>query len=120
MFEKCSPFLCEFLGTFLLVFTVGCNCLSPPSVFSPLSIACVLMVSIYAFGAVSGGHLNPSVSLAVGFSKKAPWTTIFGYIGAQLLAGIMASLCFWALFLDTVQLGPKDNYGWWEVGIVEA
>eukprot|EP00747_Dinoflagellata_sp_TGD_P106111 gnl/TRDRNA2_/TRDRNA2_169766_c0_seq4.p1 gnl/TRDRNA2_/TRDRNA2_169766_c0~~gnl/TRDRNA2_/TRDRNA2_169766_c0_seq4.p1 ORF type:complete len:471 (+),score=71.06 gnl/TRDRNA2_/TRDRNA2_169766_c0_seq4:77-1489(+) len=119
--ESTAPYLCEFLGTFLLVFTVGCNCLGPPSFFAPLSIACVLMVSIYAVGNVSGGHLNPAVSLAIGLSKKAEWPPLLMYMGSQFLGGIVASLGFWALWQHSVPLGPKaPMYEWWQVGLVEV
>merc|ERR1719472_785007 len=54
----------EFLGTFVLVLTVGLNVLgkSPAGAFS---IAASLMCMIYALGDVSGAKFNPAVSLAV-------------------------------------------------------
>ena len=59
----------EFLGTFLLVFTVGCNVLSGNAVWGGVSIASVLMVAIYSLGGISGANFNPAVSLALGISK---------------------------------------------------
>jgi glycerol uptake facilitator-like aquaporin len=45
----------EFLGTYMLMFTVGCNVLAASDshaqqVFAAISIASVLMVTIYAMG----------------------------------------------------------------------
>jgi glycerol uptake facilitator-like aquaporin len=48
--------MAEFLGTFMLVFTVGCNVMAVKTdphnlgVFVAQSIAAVLMISIYALG----------------------------------------------------------------------
>jgi glycerol uptake facilitator-like aquaporin len=39
--------VCEFVGTFLLVFTVGCNSMGGLASFSALSIASVLMITVY-------------------------------------------------------------------------
>jgi len=117
-----APYVAELVGTFVLVFTVECNVLSGAATFlwAPTSIACVLVVMVYAFGPVSGGHLNPSVSLALGLSGKAPWDVVGGYIAVQLLAGIGAGFSSCALFGSTATLQPKDKFTWFEVMVVEA
>eukprot|EP00397_Hematodinium_sp_SG-2012_P033727 GEMP01036076.1.p1 GENE.GEMP01036076.1~~GEMP01036076.1.p1 ORF type:complete len:395 (+),score=116.17 GEMP01036076.1:145-1329(+) len=43
-----DKYVSEFIGTFLLVLTVACNVLSGNAAWGATSIACVLMVSIYA------------------------------------------------------------------------
>ena len=53
----------EAIGTFFLVFTVGAA-VGSRSPLAPLAIGAVLMVMIYAGGHLSGGHYNPSVTLA--------------------------------------------------------
>lgn len=63
-----SKYVAEFVGTYLLVFTVGCNVLKGDGVWAATSIACVLMVSIYALGGVSGANFNPAVSLTLAAS----------------------------------------------------
>merc|ERR1719272_2254669 len=64
----------EFLGTFVLVLTVGLNVLgkSPAGAFS---IAAALTSMIYALGDVSGAHFNPAVTVAVVCSKLDPKLT---------------------------------------------
>ena len=54
----------EFLGTFILVLTVGLNVLSG-SKAGAFSIAASLMCMIYALGTCSGAHFNPAVTLGV-------------------------------------------------------
>ncbi len=57
-----AKYLCEFVGTYILVLTVGMNVLGGTTVWAVASIAFSLMVMIYALGPVSGGHFNPAVS----------------------------------------------------------
>src|SRR5258708_36565408 len=52
----------------------------------------VLMVMVYATGYISGGHLNPAVTLAVWIRGKLPTREVLPYIIAQMLAGILAAL----------------------------
>jgi aquaporin Z len=56
-------YLIEFIGTFGLVFTVGCAVMGKAAL-APLAIGAALMVFVYAGGHISGGHYNPAVSLA--------------------------------------------------------
>lgn len=108
----------EFIGTFLLVLTVGCNVLSKNAVWGGVSIACVLMVVIYCFGKVSGGCFNPAVSFACGVwrSLGSPngmtWDDVAMYSVVQILAGVMAAGTYTALFWDHFPLGPAkaDRY----------
>lgn len=102
----------EFLGTFLLVFTVGCNVLSSNPVWAGVSIACVLMVSIYALAPVSGANFNPAVSMALGFARKMGWAQVAGYCVAQIIGGIAAGAAYAALFGEVFNLGPTAGFQW--------
>ena len=59
----------EFLGTFFLVLTVGCNVLTG-SVGAAISIGSMLMAMIFALGTVSGAHFNPAVTMAIFLSGR--------------------------------------------------
>jgi len=115
-----ARYLAEFIGTYLLVFTVGCNVLSPASPWAATSIACVLMVSIYAMAATSGANFNPAVSLALGVSGKLPLVEMAIYIVVQLGAGIIAGVSYYGLFGTVFNLQPGPGFGWWEALIVEV
>lgn len=122
-------YIAEFIGTFLLTFTVGCNTLATPQItganWSPTSIACVLMVAIYALAPTSGGHFNPAVSCALGFAGKAgSWAEIFPYCAVQILGAVCAGLCYNVVLAGHGQkpftLGPQVGFGWTETMLVEV
>jgi len=111
----------EFVGTFLLIFTVGCNVLGGTGTWAGVSIACVLMVCIYAFGKISGANFNPAVSFGLGLSQQLggpgmEWAKVGVYSAVQIIAGIAAGFCYRALFSGAaINLGPSKGFG-----IVEA
>eukprot|EP00812_Abedinium_dasypus_P011315 NODE_487_length_1530_cov_144.267119.p1 GENE.NODE_487_length_1530_cov_144.267119~~NODE_487_length_1530_cov_144.267119.p1 ORF type:complete len:421 (-),score=84.16 NODE_487_length_1530_cov_144.267119:78-1340(-) len=112
----------EFLGTFMLVLTVGLNVIggSPAAVFS---IAAALMCMIFALGSVSGAHFNPAVTLAVvcrGGNKCSPGDG-FVYVLAQLLGGIAAAFTYAIMeHGETFPLGPGKGYAWHSAWVAEC
>jgi aquaporin Z len=110
-----SKLAAEFVGTFLLVFTVGCNVLSKNATWGGVSIACSLMVAIYALGSVSGANFNPAVSLSLGITKAIggggmPWSQVAMYMATQVVAGMAASAAYVTLFGESFKLSPTK--GW--------
>merc|ERR1719160_1762880 len=89
-----EKYVAEFIGTYLLVFTVGCNVLTGSPVWAATSIAAVLMVSIYALAGVSGANFNPAVSLCLGIANQLPWKDVGIYCAVQLFAGILAGFSY--------------------------
>jgi MIP family channel proteins len=61
-----------------------------------------LMLMIFAFGHVSGGHFNPAVSLGLAFGGQFPWVEVPIYWGAQLVGGIAAAALVRGMFNSTV------------------
>eukprot|EP00747_Dinoflagellata_sp_TGD_P125965 gnl/TRDRNA2_/TRDRNA2_174230_c4_seq15.p1 gnl/TRDRNA2_/TRDRNA2_174230_c4~~gnl/TRDRNA2_/TRDRNA2_174230_c4_seq15.p1 ORF type:complete len:459 (-),score=93.77 gnl/TRDRNA2_/TRDRNA2_174230_c4_seq15:68-1444(-) len=115
-----AKYAAEFIGTFLLVFTVGCNVLTGSAVWAATSIACVLMVSIYALGGVSGANFNPAVSLTLGLCGKLEWMEVGIYCAVQLLAGIMAGLTYALTLGEVFNLMPsKGGDHWYHAGLAE-
>ena len=92
----------EFLGTAFLVF-VGAGSAAATGVIAagtkvPFSMAQLGMISfafmlvivgaVYAIGHISGGHINPAVTLSLAVSGKFPWREVPGYMIAQLAGAI--------------------------------
>ncbi len=88
-----KKYLVEFIGTFFLVLTVGMTVIGPGAAdqLAPLAIGSALMIMVYAGGHVSGGHYNPAVTVAVWLRGRCPQADVPGYIGSQLVAGIVAA-----------------------------
>ena len=83
----------EFLGTFVLVFTVGmATSKSGAGILAPLAIGSALMVMVFAGAHISGAHYNPAVSISILLRRSADRRQTFAYIGTQLVAGTLAGL----------------------------
>ena len=84
--------LAEFIGTFLLVFVAVGAAVSGRTSAGVIAVAIafgfVLVFAAYAFGPVSGAHVNPAVTLAMVIARKQPVTEAVGYWIAQFLGAI--------------------------------
>jgi glycerol uptake facilitator protein len=52
----------------------------------------VIVGVVYAIGHISGGHINPAVTLSLAVSGKFPWREVPGYMAAQLIGAIIGAL----------------------------
>jgi len=118
--EGLPCYLGEFVGTYLLAFAVGCNLIVGTPVWAPISIAATLVVLVYAFASVSGAHLNPAVSLAMGMLGKLPWKKVGLYSLMQIFGAIFGALTYTLCFWKELPIQPAGSYNWFQVGLVEA
>jgi len=90
--------LAEAAGTFFLVFTVGMS-VAGGSPNAATAIGLVLGISIYTFASVSGGMLNPAVTLAVYLSGryKIGAQEALGYVISQCIGGFVGAMCSFAV-----------------------
>lgn len=122
MTAKC---IAEFVGTFMLVFTVGCAQLTGESDFAGFAIGTVLFVVILCLGGICGGNFNPCVSVSLGLSKTLggpgmDWRTVEIYCCVQVLAGLLAGACFTLLLGATVNVAPATGFSVFSAGICET
>jgi len=92
--------LAEFMGTYLLVHAIVLSVYSGSnsgSNLAPLAIGSTLMVTIYAWGHVSGAHYNPSVSTGFLVAGKMSLLEYVVYVVTQLVAGIVSAFVAIAL-----------------------
>jgi len=114
-----AKYVAEFVGTFMLVFTIGCNVLTGQPVWGGISIACVLTVMIYALGKSSGANFNPAVSTALGVAGKLPWDQVGIYSVIQIVAGIVAGVCYRTMFGKAFNLAPIKGHTMLQAGLAE-
>jgi aquaporin Z len=93
----------EFLGTFGLLFLGGLAVVNAAGAgqgpLAPGGLAVIafgfglaLLISLYAFGEVSGGHFNPAVSLAALLDRRIGPVTCAAYLTAQVAGAVAAGL----------------------------
>eukprot|EP00747_Dinoflagellata_sp_TGD_P163667 gnl/TRDRNA2_/TRDRNA2_182590_c0_seq1.p1 gnl/TRDRNA2_/TRDRNA2_182590_c0~~gnl/TRDRNA2_/TRDRNA2_182590_c0_seq1.p1 ORF type:complete len:529 (-),score=76.05 gnl/TRDRNA2_/TRDRNA2_182590_c0_seq1:55-1641(-) len=112
----------EFIGTFFIVFTKGLTHLQKSRAEAWATAAAVGAV-IYSIGGVSGGHLNPAVTLSVAASGKTAHTfkTAAFYAGVQVLSGLAASSLFTIVHhVSTFPLWPDNDRPWATVAAGEV
>ena len=81
------PFFVEFLGVFVFVYVILAT-------GNPVAIGATLTAIIYAVRNISGGHINPAVSIAMNLAGKINTTKLAGYIAAQILGAVAAVLLY--------------------------
>jgi aquaporin Z len=89
----------EFFGTFWLVLG-GCGSAVISAAYPGLGIGFLgvalafgltVVVMVHAVGHISGGHLNPAISLGLVVGKRFPASDLIPYIVAQVVGGIAAA-----------------------------
>ncbi len=92
-----AKFIAECVGTFFLCAVVGMAVLPPGAAdWAALAIGLTLAIMVYSTGHISGGHLNPAVTMGVFIQGSCPRREVLPYFGAQLLGGIIAfALVLW-------------------------
>lgn len=85
-------FLAEFIGTFALVFIgAGAGVAGAGLVGVALAHGLTLMVFAYAFGYISGAHVNPAVTWAFVWNGTLKWGEAAVYWLAQFIGAISAA-----------------------------
>jgi MIP family channel proteins len=117
----------EGLGTFAVVF-VGISSLAsnyyPDTgtdlLNSALAHGLMLAVMVSATMAISGGYLNPAVTVGLLVARRLTLQTALAYVASQLLAGVLAALLLKALIptsiakailLGTPRIGANISFG---------
>jgi MIP family channel proteins len=120
MDKNLRPYLSELIGTFALVFLgAGTVCMyhlavlpgqpQPYVVGIALAEGFILASMLSATVYVSGGYLNPAVTLMLWVYKRLDGERCAWLIGAQILGAVLAGLCLRPLF--TPELLMKSHLG---------
>lgn len=118
----------EVIGTFVLCFggtgAIVVNNVSGGSITHPgvaLTFGLVVAAAILAFGATSGAHFNPAVTVALWLDGKVAGRSVLPQIVAQCCGAIAASLLLRALFPAATTLGQTMPVaGVWQSFVLEV
>ncbi|MDE0396913.1 MAG: aquaporin [Candidatus Poribacteria bacterium] len=97
----------EFIGTFALIF-IGAGALAITQanlVGVALAHGLVIVVFIYAYGHLSGTHINPAVTLGLLIAGEIEVVAAIGYWIVQFLGGILGAVLLNAVLPDPGDLG---------------
>jgi len=121
---KTQKYLAEALGTFTLV-GIGSFAILSSSGTGRLDVVAIalgfglaLLVGLYAFGEVSGGHYNPAVSLGFFLDRRLSKDDLIGYWVSQVVGAIAASVVVLIAFNDDAVAATTTHSGDNWAGIV--
>jgi aquaporin Z len=78
-----QKYLAEFLGTLFFVYVILAT-------NNPLAIGLTLTLVIFLLQKISGGHVNPAVTIAMISNGKLSTNDLIPYIIAQVFGGLAA------------------------------
>lgn len=104
------PYICEFVGTALLLLLgtgVVANVILKKSgmagggpVVITIAWGLAVMLPAYIFGAASGAHFNPALTVALAVNGSFPWSMVPGYFVAQMAGGFVGGALTWLMYKD--------------------
>lgn len=104
------PYIAEFLGTMLLIILgdgVVANVTlnksgmkGAGSIQITLAWGLAVMVPAFIFGAASGAHFNPALTLALAIDGSLAWGLVPGYIATQFAGAIVGAVIVYLMFKD--------------------
>ena len=120
--------LAELIGTFTLVFIgAGAGALAAENgggiVAVALAHGIALTVIVYAWGSISGAHVNPAVTFGVALAGRMDWGKAVRYWVAQLIGAAIAGYLLLFLIGKTGSLGmtlPASSVSPIQAVVIEA
>jgi glycerol uptake facilitator-like aquaporin len=78
-----QKYLVEFVGAILFVYVILAT-------GNPLAIGATLAIVILLTSSISGGHINPAVSIVMASAGKLPTADLVPYCLSQILGALVA------------------------------
>ena len=114
MLNRFKKYLAECIGTMILVLVgcgvaVGVGCGDTGGIVATaLAFGIAIVILAYSVGRVSGGHVNPAVTLAVFINGGIDVFDLIGYIVSQLIGAIAGSALLGLFFAGYKATGAND------------
>ncbi len=104
--ESVKKYIAEFIGTFTLVFMgcgtamlVGCDSeMGSGYILTAFAFGLAIIAMAYGVGNISGGHVNPAVSIGVFISGGMSIKDFCGYVIFQILGALAGSGVLYLIF----------------------
>lgn len=103
----------ELLGTFLLVL-IGCGAAENEEIKNThiaLAFGLAVAAVVWAIANISGGHINPGVTIGFLVTRRISLVRTFAYIGAQVVGAILGAGLLKLLTPQVIQAHSKFNNG---------
>ena len=114
-----TPFFAELLGTAMIIIIgngVVANVVLPKTKGNNGGLVAIVLgwmiavfVGVYMTSSISGGHLNPAVTIAFAVAKKFAWNKVGAYILAQILGAMLGAFVVWIIYRP--QFNEAENAG---------
>ena len=111
--------LAEFIGTMMLVL-IGCGTaamthvsgseINAAYILTALAFGGAIFCVAYSVGKISGGHVNPAVSIGMYIDGRMSLKEMFGYIAAQIIGAVVGALLVGVLAGFDSGLGANGLY----------
>ncbi|KAJ2922937.1 hypothetical protein H1R20_g14195, partial [Candolleomyces eurysporus] len=63
-----------------------------------------IAMGVWVSGGISGGHINPAITLAMATWRKFPWRKVPAYILAQVLGGLVGAALIYGLYFGAIEI----------------
>ena len=103
-------YLAEFIGTAFLILlgdgvvanvvTKGTKGNNSGWIVITVGWATAVLVPALMFGAMSGAHFNPALTIALAAAGGASWAIVPGYIACQFLGAFVGAFLVWLMYKD--------------------
>ena len=119
--------LAEFFGTFILIM-FGCGSVAvavaglpgsgrESAAFGPANWLIIawgwglgVVLAVYVSAGISGGHINPAVTLAFALRRGFPWRKVPGYWLAQVVGAFAAAALVYAAYAAAINTFDQANH----------
>jgi len=72
---------------------------------------CAVALGVYLSAGVSGGHINPAVTIALAIFKKFPARSVIPYVLGQIVGAFVAAAVIYALYSNLFDSKTLDTLG---------
>lgn len=112
----------EFFGTFILLFlahsTGAAYSLASngsdgvgKTMATTFGVGLAALIALTVSMPISGGHINPAITVGVATMGHFPWSRVVPYLVAQYLGGLVATLMVYVTFYDSIAAASEGAVG---------